>query len=134
MISPHEYKILLVEDDESIREVLSEFLSDEGYQVTTASDGLKAREIFLERQFDLLISDFRMPRMNGVELLNWCREVKIHLPVIFISANANLLPAEIVALSDCCAALLSKPIDIHSLMEAIEEAQKRNHHLDCHHA
>jgi CheY-like chemotaxis protein len=71
MISPNEYKILLVEDDASIREVLAEFLTDEGYQLTTAADGLEAMEIFKAKQFDLLISDFR----NAQD--EWSRTTKL---------------------------------------------------------
>lgn len=126
-----EYKILLVEDDDNIRDILCEILKDEGYVVTPAVDGQEATEILQKKSFDLLISDFRMPRMNGAELLEWCRVHKLHFPVIFITANANLMPSENLALDDCCAALLPKPIDIEQLMGAINDAKKRHHNEHC---
>jgi DNA-binding response OmpR family regulator len=69
--------------------------------------------------------------MNGVELLNWCRNEEIYLPVIFITANLELLPDEKLALKDCCSALMQKPIDFDELLLAIESAKKRNHDRDC---
>ena len=125
------YRILLVEDDDNIRDILCDILKDEGYDVIPSVDGQEATEILQEKNFDLLISDFRMPRMNGAELLEWCRKHKIHFPVIFITANANLMPSENLALNDCCAALLPKPIDIEQLMGAIEDAKKRDHERNC---
>lgn len=63
-----------------------------------------------------MITDFRMPRMDGVQLLNWCRESKIHFPVIFISENSHLLSKEKIALDDCCADLINKPMNIDSIL------------------
>ncbi len=124
-------KLLIVEDDDSIREILTEMLIDEGFECSSASDGLKATELLKENNFDVLISDFRMPRMNGTDLLKWCRDNNIHLPVIFITANKDLFPEEKLALNDCCAALLQKPIDMDTLLEAIQDAKSRNHHRHC---
>lgn len=124
-------RILLVEDDASIRESLVELLSFEGYECAEADDGLTATEILARERFDLLISDFRMPRMNGVDLLKWCREHEIHFPVIFITANRELFDKEQVALKDCCAALLRKPIGIDELLQAVDEAMARAHKRDC---
>jgi DNA-binding response OmpR family regulator len=126
-----DYRILLVEDDHDIRELVYEILSAEGFKCTKAIDGLAAIEMLKSETFDLLITDFQMPRLNGVQLLDWCRESKIHFPVIFISASMNLLPEEEVALSDCCASVLEKPMDADAILNAIEEARKRNHHLEC---
>lgn len=131
MITDQKLRILLAEDEPTIREILTELLVDEGYECIAAFDGLDATEKLKKETFDLLISDFRMPRMNGAELLKWCREQKIHLPVIFITANKELFPEEKDALSDCCAALLVKPIDFNNLILAIEEAKTRNHHRFC---
>lgn len=131
LMTTSNYKILLVEDDENIRDILCEILKDEGFDVIPSIDGQEATEILKEKHFDLLISDFRMPRMNGAELLEWCRNHKIHFPVIFITANANLMPSENLALKDCCAALLPKPIDLDQLMQAIEDAKKRQHNIHC---
>lgn len=124
-------RILLVEDDSSIRETLAELLSFEGYECVEADDGQTATEILEREKFDVLVSDFRMPRMNGVDLLKWCRERKIHFPVIFITANRELFDKENFALTDCCAALLRKPIGIDELLSAVETARSRNHVREC---
>lgn len=131
LLMAEKLKILIVEDDESIREIMTELLTHEGYDCTSATDGLEATEIFKKSQFDVLISDFRMPRMNGAELLHWCRENDINLPVIFVTANKDLFPEEKLALNDCCAALLQKPIDVDVLLQAILDARSRNHHRHC---
>lgn len=94
-------------------------------------DGVEAKDILEQENFDLLITDFRMPRMDGANLLEWCRAQKIHFPVIFITANADLLPKEKLALNDCCADLLSKPISIETLIKSISDAKIRNHNLNC---
>lgn len=124
-------KLLIVEDDDAIREILTDLLVDEGYECASACDGVKATELLSVSSFDVLISDFRMPRMNGAELLEWCRARGLHLPVIFLTANKDLFPHEKLALNDCCAALLQKPIDIDHLILAITDAKTRNHHRHC---
>jgi len=125
-------KILLVEDDASIRSTLRELLEMEGYQCKEAVDGLEAKEILeQDKSFELLISDFRMPRWDGVQLLEWCRLNNIHVPVIFITANADLFTREKLALQDCCAALLKKPVSLDDLLKEVELARIRKHHRDC---
>ncbi len=125
------YRILIVDDESVIREIFTDFLSGEGYSCTEAADGDEAVKILKKEKFDLLISDFRMPNMNGAELLQWCRDNNIHFPVIFITGNPELLPIEKIALKDCCAALLSKPVALEKILVAIEDAKKRNHQRLC---
>ncbi len=124
-------KILVVEDEENLRELLVEILRGEGFTCFEAPNGLAATEILNKESIELLVTDFRMPHMTGVELIYWCREKKLHFPVIFITANVDLLPHETLALSDCCAALLNKPIGIDELMTAIANAEVRYHHFHC---
>lgn len=119
--------ILVAEDESSIRDVLVELLLDEGHTCVPAVDGVDAATKLMDENFDLIISDFRMPRMNGADLLQWCRTEKIHLPVIFITANTTLIPEEKLALNDCCVALLKKPIDFNNLVMTIEDARMRVH-------
>lgn len=108
-----------------------DFLQGEGYECSEASDGTEAVEILKRENFDLLISDFRMPKMNGAELLQWCRQNEIHFPVIFVTGNPELLPIERMALKDCCAALLQKPVELNTILIAVEDAKVRNHHRHC---
>lgn len=131
MDRPAKYKILIVDDEKDIREILIDLLSGEGFECTTASDGKEASEILGRKPFDLLITDFRMPHMDGPELLNWCRNNDIHFPVIFVTGNLELLPKEKVALKDCCAGILRKPLAFNELLIAIDDARNRNHHREC---
>ncbi len=72
-----------------------------------------------------------MPYMTGADLLEWCREKRLHFPVIFVTANLDLLPSEMIALNDCCAALLNKPVGMFELLHAITSAEVRDHNLHC---
>lgn len=67
-------RILVVDDEESIREFLEIMLKKEGYEVTTAEDGLKAKEMLQKRSFDMVISDLQMPNMTGLELLKFVKD------------------------------------------------------------
>jgi two-component system, NtrC family, response regulator PilR len=67
-------RILVVDDEESIREFLEIMLKKEGYEVTTAEDGAKAKEILTKKSFDMIISDLQMPNMTGIELLKHVKE------------------------------------------------------------
>ena len=71
-------KILVVEDDLTLRELMVDILIGEGFHCLDAPDGLAASEILKQETIDLLITDFRMPHMSGVDLLDWCREKKLH--------------------------------------------------------
>ena len=67
-------RILVVDDEESIREFLEIMLKKENYEVTTAEDGLRAKEILTKKSFDMVISDMQMPNMTGIELLKYVKE------------------------------------------------------------
>ena len=67
-------KILVVDDEESIREFLEIMLRKEGYEITLAEDGLKAKELIKKKSFDMIISDLQMPNMTGIELLKYVRQ------------------------------------------------------------
>jgi CheY-like chemotaxis protein len=126
------YKILVVEDEPVLNELLCELLHEAGYETRHAYNGVEASELLQKEEFDLLMSDFQMPKMNGVELLRWCRERDIHFPVIFITANVELLPEEDLALNDCCAAVIHKPFCYEEVVQAVIDAKQRNHNRDCH--
>ncbi len=82
----NKHRILIVDDEESMREFLSIMLHREGYQVETAADGLQAVARLKEQSFDLVITDMKMPRMGGFELLAHIRERFAETVVIMITA------------------------------------------------
>jgi CheY-like chemotaxis protein len=126
------FKILYAEDEADLRDITEELLVSEGYHCTAVADGLEAMNRLQEQNFDLLITDFQMPNMDGALLLLLCRQIGRHMPVIFISGNRERLPIEELALQDCCASLLHKPLAFDDLLRAIEKARYRNHEYDCH--
>ena len=125
--------ILLVEDDVDVREMLELLLDSLDLKYKSVADGAIATEVLAAEKIDVLITDFRMPRMDGVQLLDWCRSRQMHLPVIFLSANAELISAERIALNDCCATLMKKPIILDALIDALQAADQLIHHPNCVH-
>lgn len=82
--------ILAVDDEEAIRSMLSDLLTDLGHQVTVAVDGQDALDILKEQQFDLIISDLLMPRLNGIELLHAARRIYPQCPVVIITGAPSV--------------------------------------------
>lgn len=79
-------RILVVDDEESIREFLEIMLKKENYEVTTAEDGLRAKEILSKKTFDMVISDMQMPNMTGIELLKHVKETYPDMVFMIITA------------------------------------------------
>lgn len=125
-------RVLLVEDDEDIREAMTAMLESFGLEVIGTGAAEEAVK-HLSAPFDLLVTDFQLPGMDGVELLNECRSRHLHVPVILLSARVELVPREKVALEDCCATLMQKPVNLAILKQALQAADARVHHADCVH-
>ncbi|MEK6628658.1 MAG: sigma-54 dependent transcriptional regulator [Bdellovibrionota bacterium] len=79
-------RILVVDDEESIREFLEIMLKKENYEVTVAEDGLRAKDILSKKSFDMIISDMQMPNMTGIELLKFVRETYPDIVFMMITA------------------------------------------------
>ena len=78
-------KLLIVDDEEKIREMISKYASHEGYETVQANDGKMAVELFREQDFDLVIMDVMMPEMDGYEALKKMKQIK-DVPCIFLTA------------------------------------------------
>jgi two-component system cell cycle response regulator CpdR len=78
-------RILLAEDESTVRDVIARSLREAGHHVTVAGDGWSAWREVQNQQFDLIITDQVMPYMNGAELISRVREVRPHLPIIVIT-------------------------------------------------
>ncbi|MGD8916429.1 MAG: response regulator, partial [Syntrophobacterales bacterium] len=81
--------ILVVDDENSMREFLEIMLNKEGYQVATAAGGGEAIDLLKKSDFDLVITDIRMKEIDGLEVLKRCKELHPHTIVIMISAYAS---------------------------------------------
>ncbi|MDI6742598.1 MAG: sigma-54 dependent transcriptional regulator [Smithella sp.] len=82
-------KILIVDDDQGVREVMEIMLQQEGYDVTSTEEPLKAIEICKKRAFDLIITDLKMPKINGIEFLKSIKDQRPDAMVILITAYAS---------------------------------------------
>lgn len=83
-------RVLVVDDDQVIRDLIISFLSFSGYEVSGAQNGKEGLDIVKEHQPDLIISDIHMPQMNGFQLLKEVKDINPDLPVIFITGYAHL--------------------------------------------
>ena len=83
-------RILVVDDDESLLSLLTQLLTEEGYQVTPASSGEQALEVFIKDPFPLVVSDIKMPGMSGIELLQKTKEIAPDTQVIIITSYATV--------------------------------------------
>ena len=81
-------KILLIDDDLELTEMLKEFLCVEGFEVITASDGVTGTQLALSNQFDLAVLDVMMPKMNGIETLGLIRKTS-NIPIIMLTARGD---------------------------------------------
>src|SRR4051812_41696058 len=82
--------ILVVEDEQVLRESIAELLTDEGYEVVQAENGKVARDMVLDRPVDLVLSDVRMPEMDGIALLGQLQQIAPQTPVIMITAYGTV--------------------------------------------
>ena len=79
------YRILIVEDDLDISELLQSWLTEAGYQTAEAEDGLKALEVFESGQFDLVLLDLMLPRLDGFGVCEWIRK-RSNVPIVMLTA------------------------------------------------
>ena len=119
-------KILLAEDEPQVRAELREILSDEGYQVVTAADGIEAFEKFrADKDIELLLLDIRMPRCTGLQTLDAIRKINVGddriFEAMFITGN-NDSEAVVAALKLGAFSFLFKPIVVEQLFQEIAEA------------
>jgi len=87
-------KILIAEDEESLREMLALVLQDEGYQTNEAEDGLQAWDLLNKNHYDLLVTDLFMPKMNGFDLIIKCHEHFSKTKTILLSGGGKEIEAE----------------------------------------
>ena len=116
--------ILVVDDERSMRDFLKILLQKEGHAVVTAQNGENALECLQNQEFDLVISDIRMPGMGGLELLGAVKEGDPDLPVIMITAFAS--PDDAVqAMKSGAFDYISKPFNVDEIKSVIESATSR---------
>lgn len=113
-------KILVVDDDEQIREVLDDMLTIEGHIITTCEDGSSALKEFETEEFDLMITDLGMPGMSGLELAGLVHENNPKLPIAMITGWGTQLNDEETALKGI-KIVMPKPFHLKDIKEMIED-------------
>jgi len=117
-------QILLVEDDETLSELISEYLSEQGYDVTVCADAKAALDTAYERNFDILILDVKLPKGDGFSLLRELRRLGDDTPAIFTTSLNTLQDLEIGYKSGCDD-YLKKPYELKELLLRIQILIKR---------
>ncbi|MBI3972781.1 MAG: response regulator [Chloroflexi bacterium] len=122
---PPAKKIMVVDDEPDIRDIVAAVLEDEGYSVVVASNGQQALEMLPAERPDLVVLDVMMPRMDGRELLRRMGEHPelARLPVIVMSAAARVDRVDSGAPK--IAAFVAKPFDLEFMLGTIEQIVKR---------
>ncbi|CAM4092522.1 response regulator [Flavobacterium branchiophilum] len=119
-------KILIIEDEAAIRRVLVKILSEENdsYKVEDASDGIIGLEKIKNTDYDLIICDIKMPKMDGVELLEAVKKIKPEIPVVMISGHGDMETA-IQTMKLGAFDYISKPPDLNRLLNTVRNALDR---------
>ncbi len=119
-------KILVIEDEAAIRRVLVKILSEESdtYQVEEAEDGLKGLEAIKSIDYDLVLCDIKMPKMDGVEVLEAAKKIKPEVPFIMISGHGDLDTA-VNTMRAGAFDYISKPPDLNRLLTTVRNALDR---------
>ena len=118
------YKILLVEDEESLALGLDYNLVEEGYEVKWAKDGKEGLSLFESDQFDLIVLDIMLPYLNGFEISQKIREVDPQLPILMLTARKGA-EDKIKGLELGADDYMTKPFNLNELLLRIKRMLKR---------
>ena len=114
-------RVLLLEDEYSLRISVEEFLSDIGYEVDGFMDGLEAYDAVYDRSYDILLLDVNVPSMNGFEMLKKLREDGVSIPAIFLTSMTEMDDLKEGYKRGCCD-YIRKPFDLEELELRIDQA------------
>ena len=119
-------KILIIEDEEPIRRVLVRILSDEdsSFEIQEASDGKKGIDLIKKESFDLVLCDIKMPKIDGIELLQRTRKTNSSLPFIMLTGHGNIETA-VESMKLGAYDFISKPPDLNRLINSVRNALEK---------
>lgn len=121
--------IMVVEDDEMIRNLINIYLKKNGYDVVEATDGEEAKAVYLEHLPCLIVLDLMLPKVSGEEFYAWLREQSQHdVSIIMLSAKAQIND-KITGLKLGADAYVTKPFDPNELIAQVEAVLRRTDHL-----
>tara|TARA_B110000503_G_C7146390_1_gene413181 strand:+ start:394 stop:1560 length:1167 start_codon:yes stop_codon:yes gene_type:complete len=117
--------ILVVDDDRPIRSTLKEILEFEKFKVEDAEDGQMAIDKIQKNNYDLILCDIKMPKMDGIEVLQKIQELKPEIPVVMISGHGDIETA-VGAIKLGAFDFIAKPLDLNRLLVTVRNALDRN--------
>jgi len=116
--------ILIIDDEKAIRKTLSEILSYEGYKLDEAGDGEEGLKKVKEKEYDVILCDIKMPKMDGIEFLEKAKEANPDIPIIMISGHGTIETA-VEAVKKGAYDYISKPPDLNRLLITIRNAMDK---------
>ena len=117
--------ILIIDDEKAIRKTLSEILSYEGYKIDEAADGEEGLKKLREKEFDVILCDIKMPKVDGIEFLEKSKDINGDTPIIMISGHGTIETA-VEAVKKGAYDYISKPPDLNRLLITIRNAMDKN--------
>ncbi|MFN5444139.1 MAG: response regulator, partial [Crocinitomicaceae bacterium] len=117
-------KILIIDDERSIRRALGEILQFEGYEVAEAEDGNQGIEVCKNEAFDLVFCDIKMPGKDGMEVLAEIHPLFPELPIVMISGHGTIETA-VEAIKKGAFDFIEKPLDLNRILVTIRNANER---------
>ena len=119
-------KILIIDDERSIRNALKEILEFEGFSVIDAEDGESGLIILKQQTIDLVFCDIKMPKMDGIEVLDQIIQHNEGIPVVMISGHGTIETA-VEAIKKGAFDFIEKPLDLNRILVTLKNAKERNH-------
>ena len=119
-------KILIIDDERSIRNALKEILEFEGFSVIDAEDGESGLTILKQQTIDLVFCDIKMPKMDGIEVLDQIIQHNEGIPVVMISGHGTIETA-VEAIKKGAFDFIEKPLDLNRILVTLKNAKERNH-------
>ncbi len=117
-------KILVIDDERPIRNALRDILEYEKFVISEAADGNEGLELLKKSQYDLVLCDIKMPKMDGIEVLEKIMEIQPDVPVIMISGHADIDTA-VGAIKKGAYDFIQKPLDLNRLLITVRNALER---------
>jgi DNA-binding NtrC family response regulator len=119
-------KILIIDDERSIRNALKEILEFEGFSVIDAEDGESGLTILKQQTIDLVFCDIKMPKLDGIEVLDQIIQHNEGIPVVMISGHGTIETA-VEAIKKGAFDFIEKPLDLNRILVTLKNAKERNH-------
>jgi two-component system nitrogen regulation response regulator NtrX len=118
-------KVLIIDDEKAIRRSIREILEFEKYEIEEAEDGAQGLEMALKNNYDIVLSDIKMPKLDGIELLQKLIDAKCESALIIMSGHGNIETA-VDAVKKGAYDYLAKPIDLNRLLVTMRNAMQKN--------